>query len=96
MRIETNSSPVSFRLRRLAPDKLNIAKQEFQRLANHGAIRTSNSNWFSPLHMLPKQDSFSRRPYDDYRRLNCSWSLPNFKHSGIYKPFMWRNNLLEK
>ena len=38
----------------LAPDKLRIAKEEFQKMKDKGIGRKSSSPWSSPLHMVPK------------------------------------------
>ncbi len=69
--IETTGPPVSARTRRLAPEHLRIARQEFDHMLELGVIRPSSSNWSSALHMvlwdhdsfpLPGEDQEKRRP----------------------------------
>uniref|UniRef100_A0A5S6QQM2 RNA-directed DNA polymerase n=2 Tax=Trichuris muris TaxID=70415 RepID=A0A5S6QQM2_TRIMR len=70
--IETSGPPVSSKARRLAPQRLGIAKQHFEELLRQGIVRPSNSNWSSPLHLVPKQEPGQWRPCGDFRNLNRS------------------------
>ena len=56
--------------RRLAPDRLQIVKSEFDHMLQLGIIRASDSSWSSPLHMVPKPTPDDWRPCGDYCALN--------------------------
>jgi len=83
--IETVSDkPVFARVRQLTPEKLEIAKKEFEQMLSAGIIRPSNSAWATPLHMVPKPGENKWRPCGDYRKLNSitkhdKYPVPNVK-----------------
>ncbi|GBN25521.1 hypothetical protein AVEN_199934-1 [Araneus ventricosus] len=59
--IVTKGPPVVAKPRRLAPDRLKIAKSEFQNMMHLGHLRPSKSNYASPLHMVPKKGTLDWR-----------------------------------
>ena len=60
--IKTTGPPIYARARRLAPDRLRVARQEFEYMMEQGIIQPSDSQWSSLLHMVPKKTPGDWRP----------------------------------
>ena len=83
--IPTNCNPIQSKARKLNPDKLEIAKQEFQKLVDLGICYRGKSEWASPLMVATKPCASpctcsqkspcgGWRVCGDYRRLNNATS----------------------
>ena len=68
--ITTTAPPVFGRTRRLSPERLNIAREEFTHMLELGIIQPSASCCASPLYMVSKKTPRDWRPCGDYRALN--------------------------
>ena len=68
--IHTSGLLVFAHPRRLGPEKLAIAKVEFEHMLQLGIICLSESSWATPLHMVPKSTPGDWHPCGDYRALN--------------------------
>ena len=76
--IVTTGPPIKARTRRLSPERLKIACQEFEHMLQQGIMRPSSSSWSSPLHMVPKKLPGDWCPCGDYRGLNRVTTPDNY------------------
>lgn len=67
--IDTHGPPLAERARRLAPDRLEVAKDQFRHWVAQGVCRPSCSCWAAPIHLAPKKGG-GFRVCGDFRRLN--------------------------
>jgi hypothetical protein len=52
----TPGPPVTSRPRRLAPDRLRIAKSEFEEMLRNATARRADRPWASPIHLVRKKE----------------------------------------
>lgn len=90
--IVTHGPPVFARTRRLAPERLKVARQEFQHMLELGIIQPSSSSWSSPLHLVPQKTPGDWRPCGDYSH---SRSLPHSPYPRFCFLPPWRNHILQ-
>jgi len=64
----TPGPPVHCQPRRLVPERLGIAKAEFEAMLRHGTARRSDGPWTSALPLVAKKDNVWR-PCGDYSAL---------------------------
>ena len=101
-RIPTSGRPVQSKVRRLAPDKLAVAKAEFEKLEQLGVCRRAKSEYASPLLVVNKADG-GHRVCGDYRRLNTVTdddkypvkTLADFNHNLCGKKIFSKIDLLK-
>ena len=90
------------KVRRLAPDKLAVAKAEFEKLEQLGVCRRAKSEYASPLLVVNKADG-GHRVCGDYRRLNTVTdddkypvkTLADFNHNLCGKKIFSKIDLLK-
>ena len=91
--IETTGGPVSARIRHLAPERLRIARDEFDHMMELGIVRPLSSSWASPLHVVPKRTPGDWRPCRDFRALN-KVTLPCASPAGFFRCLRRNNHFL--
>ena len=68
--IPTSGHPVQSKARKLSPEKLQAAKEQFEQYVKLGIAKRAKSEWASPILVTGKKDG-GHRVCGDFRRLNC-------------------------
>ena len=68
--IRTKGPPVCGQVRKLSPEKLEILRRELGKLIDLGIIISSDGEYGSPVHLVPKKEPGSYRVTGDFRMLN--------------------------
>ena len=68
--LPTKGRPPNIKTRRVSPEKYKQIKQQIEEMLASGLIIPSNSEFRSPLHVVPKANSKELRMVGDYKILN--------------------------
>ena len=68
--LPTKGRPPNIKTRRVSPEKYKQIKQQIEEMLASGLIIPSNSEFGSPLHVVPKANSKELRMVGDYKILN--------------------------
>ena len=82
--------PVFSRARRLSPDKLAAAKEEFKKLLEMDVIQPSNSPWSSPLHMVENRPGVGELAEIAERKIRPPRMIVILCHNYKTLQFSWR------
>ena len=82
--LPTKGRPPNMKTRRVSPEKYQKIKHEIEEMVKSGLLIPSNSEFGSPLHVVPKANSTELRLVGDYKVLNKMltpdrYPLPNLR-----------------
>ena len=75
--IDVEGPPITFRPRRLSPEKTRELNRQLDEMLRLNIIRSSTSPWASPVHLVKKKDD-SYRLVIDYRAINKNTRKMNY------------------